>query len=159
MIADREMLLSLNELDPVEMCRRNVAIKAGVVEQDEFDNGVRRLLNFGHTVGHAIEAASDYRISHGSAVAIGMTVITRASERSGLAESPCLSELVQALERHGLPTRCDFSAKELAAAALHDKKRSGGTVTLVVPKKIGQAALHDIPVERLEEFIAQGLAE
>jgi 3-dehydroquinate synthase len=157
MIADKDMLLSLNGLDAIEMCRRNVAIKARIVEQDEFDTGVRRLLNFGHTVGHAVEAASNYRISHGSAVAIGMTVITRASENSGLTESPCLTDLIQALESHGLPTHCDFSAKELTAAALHDKKRLGGTVTLVVPKKIGQADLHDLPVDQLEEFIARGL--
>jgi 3-dehydroquinate synthase len=157
MIADREMLLSLNDIAPVEMCYRNVAIKTGLVEKDEFDTGVRRLLNFGHTVGHAVEAVSGYRVSHGSAVAVGMTVITRAGEKSGLTDKACLGDLVKALERYGLPTRCEFSAKELAAAALHDKKRLGGTVTLVIPKKTGQAELCDIPVEQLEGFIAKGL--
>jgi 3-dehydroquinate synthase len=159
MIADREMLLSLNDLSPGEICRRNVAIKARLVEQDEFDTGTRRLLNFGHTVGHAVEAVSNYRVSHGSAVAVGMAVITRAVERSALTDSACQGDLIRALEAYGLPTCCDYPAKELAAAALHDKKRSGGTVTLVIPKKTGQAELCDIPVEQLEEFIAKGLEE
>jgi len=108
-------------------------------------------------VGHAVEAVSNYSVSHGSAVAVGMTVITRAGVNSALTDSSCLGELVEALERYGLPTSCDFSAKELAAAALHDKKRSGGTVTLVIPKKTGEAELHDLPVEQLEDFIAKGL--
>jgi len=159
MIADREMLLSLNDIAPVEMCYRNVSIKAGLVEKDEFDTGVRRLLNFGHTVGHAVEAVSNYRVSHGSAVAVGMTVITRAGERSAMTDQECLGDLVEALERYGLPTRCDYSAKELAEAALHDKKRLGGTVTLVIPKKTGQAELFDIPVEQLKDFITKGLDE
>jgi len=140
-----------------EICRRNVAIKAGIVERDEFDRNVRMLLNFGHTVGHAVESLSDYQVSHGSAVAIGMTVITRASEKSGLTESPCLEELKKTLERLGLPVSCDYSAKELAAAALRDKKRSGETITLVIPKKIGHAELHDIPVSELEDFIKKGI--
>jgi len=159
MIADREMLVSLNNLSIDEICRQNVAIKAGLVEQDEFDTGVRRLLNFGHTVGHAIEAVSNYRVPHGSAVAVGMTVITRAGARSALTDSACMGDLLGALERYNLPTRCDFPAKELTAAALHDKKRSGETITLVIPKKTGHAELFDIPVEQLEDFIAKGLDE
>ena len=159
MIADRELLLSLNDIATVQMCYRNVAIKAGLVEKDEFDTGVRRLLNFGHTVGHAVEAVSNYRVSHGNAVAVGMTVITRAGEKSGMTDSACMGDLVKALERYGLPTHCDFSAKELATAALHDKKRSGGTVALVIPKKTGQAELYDLPVEMLEDFFAKGRDE
>ena len=74
-----------------------------------------------------------------------------------MTDQECLGDLVEALERYGLPTRCDYSAKELAEAALHDKKRLGGTVTLVIPKKTGQAELFDIPVEQLKDFITKGL--
>jgi 3-dehydroquinate synthetase len=70
-----------------------------------------------------------------------------------------MGDLSKALECYGLPTRCDFSAKELAATALHDKKRSGGPLPLVIPKRTGQAELRDIPVEQLEGFIAKGLDE
>ena len=179
MIADREMLslickpslcehISPSEHLPcnsngsamqamAEICRRNVNIKARFVEQDEFDKGIRKMLNFGHTAGHAVEALSEYRMPHGSAVAIGMAVITRASEKTGLCESSCLNYLLKALECYRLPTACNFSAKELACAALHDKKRCGDKITLVIPKKPGQAELFDLPVTRLEEFIAKGL--
>jgi len=157
MIADGDMLRNLGELSVSEICRRNVAIKAGIVEKDEFDTGIRKLLNFGHTVGHAVEALSDYCISHGSAVAIGMTVITRASEKTGLTESACLDELKKVLEDLGLPTSCKYSAEELAKAALCDKKRSGDAITLVIPKRIGHAELHELPVSQLEKFIAKGL--
>ena len=142
-----------------EVCRRNVAIKAAFVENDELDAGVRGLLNFGHTVGHAIELLSDYGVPHGNAVAIGMTVITRAAEKGGLTESPCLGELRAALRRQGLPDECPFSAPELAAAAMRDKKRSGDSIALVVPVEVGRARFHEIPVSRLEAFIASGLEE
>ena len=157
MIADKDMLLNLGGLSISEICRRNIAIKAGIVEQDEFDTGIRMLLNFGHTVGHAIEVLSDYRVSHGSAVAIGMSVITRASEKSGLTESPCLGELTKTLESLALPVSCEYSAKELADAALRDKKRSGGTITLVIPKRVGHAELQEFPVSHLEKFIEIGV--
>jgi len=157
MIADRELLLSLGSLPPAEMCRRNVEIKARVVEEDEFDTGVRRLLNFGHTVGHAVEALSGYRVSHGRAVAIGMAVITRACVRNGLTDPACLGDLENALALYGLPARCEYTAKELARAALHDKKRAGGTISLVIPKKTGRAGIYDLPIEQLEDFIAKGL--
>ncbi|MCL2190843.1 MAG: 3-dehydroquinate synthase [Treponema sp.] len=157
MIADKDLLLNLGKLSITEICRRNVEIKASIVEQDEFDKGQRMLLNFGHTIGHAVETLSDYRISHGSAVAIGMTAIARASEKSGLTESPCLEELKKTLEHLGLPTSCRYSAKELADAALHDKKRSGETITLVIPKRIGHAELYRLPVSELDNFIEKGI--
>jgi len=159
MIADREMLLSLGSLPAAEMCRRNVAIKARAVEEDEFDTGARRLLNFGHTIGHAVEALSGYRVSHGRAVAIGMMAMTRAGVRSGLTAPSCLDDLRQALARYDLPIRCGYTAQELAQSALHDKKRAGGTISLVIPKETGRAELLDLPVAQLEEFLAKGLEE
>jgi len=118
---------------------------------------VRKKLNFGHTVGHAIETISDFRVSHGRAVAMGMAVICRASERSGLTEEPVTEELIRALKKYDLPYKCEYSAKELAAAALRDKKRSGDTITLVIPKKVGNVELHALPVIELEDFITKGL--
>ena len=158
MICDKAFLLTLSELPLSKICRRCVEIKADLVEKDEFDTGPRRLLNFGHTVGHAVEAASGYQISHGSAVAIGMTVITRASEKSGLTKSACLGDLKKALSQYGLPDRCDFSAKELARAAWRDKKRGGEYISLVIPREIGQAEIQDFPVAELEGFFEKGLS-
>jgi len=157
MIADREMLRSLGQMPMEELCLRNVAVKARIVEADEFEKGARRLLNFGHTVGHAIENVSGYQIPHGRAVAMGMAVIVRAGVHAGLTSPACIEELYAALALYNLPSYCGYSAKEIAQAALHDKKRSGGTISLVVVKETGFAEIFDLPVEHLEDFIAKGL--
>jgi 3-dehydroquinate synthase len=158
-IGDAEMLDSLTALSPVEICMRNVRIKANIVEQDGYDNGIRRWLNFGHTIGHAAEHLSGYKISHGSAVAIGMVTITRASERLGWTNEPCLPQLIEALKHYGLPVSCGYSAKELAQAALIDKKRMGDTVSLIIPEKIGSVTIKRVNVTELEDIIAAGLSE
>ena len=131
--------------------------KARVVEGDEFDKGTRQLLNLGHTVGHAIELCSDMSISHGSAVAIGMVIVMRSAINQGLCPTEALDELLSLLNQEDLPTSCNFSAKELAEAALGDKKRSGSDISLVVPYGIGDSRLLKTPVSRLEDFISKGL--
>ena len=131
--------------------------KARIVESDEFDKGTRQLLNLGHTVGHAIEACSDLKISHGSAVAIGMVIVTRAAVSLGLCPYTDLCALVNLLRKENLPTECPYSAKELADVALADKKRKGNSITLVVPFGIGDSRLYTIPVDELESFISRGL--
>ena len=138
----------------IEQCVIN---KRNVVEEDEFENGKRALLNLGHTVGHAIEACSDLSISHGSAVAMGMVIVMRAAVNEGLCPKDDLSLLLSALERENLPTACDFSAEELAESATSDKKREGDNITLVVPYSIGDTRLLKISVSELSEFIRKGL--
>jgi 3-dehydroquinate synthase len=158
-IGDKEMLNSLASLSPVEICTRNVRIKADIVQSDEFDLGIRSWLNFGHTVGHAIERLSGYKIPHGSAVAIGMVTVTRAAERLGWTAEPCLPQLIEALKSYELPVSCDYSAKQLAQAALSDKKRNGSTVMLVVPERIGKVTTRNVKVTELEDIIAAGLTD
>lgn len=137
---------------------RCVRIKGAVVAEDEFDTGRRQLLNFGHTIGHGVERCSRFGIEHGHAVAIGMAIISRATERMGLCE-PLADRLCTVLHRNGLPTATDFTPDELLAAALHDKKRSGDKVTLVLPVKIGECRLHPATFDQLREFIVRGSAE
>ena len=134
-----------------------VADKAKIVEEDEFDTGARQLLNFGHTAGHAIEHFSDFGISHGSAVAIGMAIVTRAAVNSGLCHASTLSRLLALLDKYRLPVSCPYPAKDIAAAALRDKKRAGGTITLVVPEKIGHCVLKKTVIEELENFFSKGI--
>ena len=134
-----------------------VKIKADIVAQDERDTSQRQKLNFGHTVGHAIEQCSEFSISHGQAVAIGMVIITRACVKKGLIAQDCLAALYDVLNCCGLPVTCAYDAKALTQAALGDKKRRGNHLTLVLPTKIGECALHEIDVNTLEQWIALGL--
>ena len=138
----------------IESCVIN---KRNVVEADEFESGARALLNLGHTVGHAIEVCSGLSVSHGSAVAIGMVIVTRAAVNMGLCPASDLDALIALLENRGLPTKCDFSAAQLTAVATADKKRKGDSITLVVPYSIGDTRLVKFPISQLEEFINKGL--
>ena len=140
-----------------EIIARCVTYKAGVVERDEREQGERRLLNLGHTAGHAIEKCSGYAVSHGRAVAMGTVLIARAAERLGWSEEPCAERIAAVLRDCGLPTETTFSAAELADAALADKKRSGGDITLVIPRRIGSCCLKKLPVTELRAVFAAGL--
>ena len=138
----------------IALCVQN---KADIVSKDEFDSGCRQLLNLGHTVGHAIEGCSGFKISHGSAVAIGMMIVTRAAVAMGICDSSELVRLEKSLENASLPTNCPYSAKELTNIALADKKRSGDKITLVIPYSIGDSRLMKLDVSELENFIEKGL--
>ena len=142
-----------------DIVARCVAFKARVVEQDETESGLRKTLNLGHTVGHAIEQCSGYTIPHGYAVAAGLAVIARAAERLGWATEPIAKRIETVLLKNGLPFSTEYSVEALSNAALLDKKRAGGSITLVVPRKIGDCALMDMPVDQLERVIRAGLEE
>ena len=142
---------------PEKAIARCVAFKAGVVERDEKEQGERKLLNLGHTIGHAIEKCSNFTIPHGHAVAAGLAVMARAAERLGWAEEPIARRICDCLSRNGLPTGTDFTPDVLAQAALSDKKRAGDEITLVVPKRIGRCVLEQAPVGSLLFLIRTGL--
>ncbi len=140
-----------------EIIARCVAFKARVVEQDETETGLRKTLNLGHTAAHAIELCSGYTIPHGHAVAIGLAIIARAAEALGWVTEPVETRILAALRANNLPTTTSFSPEALANAALSDKKRAGGQMTLVVPRGIGDCILMDIPVEQLERVFRAGM--
>ncbi len=140
-----------------EIIARCVSIKADIVAQDERDNGERRKLNFGHTIGHAIERCSDFSISHGKAVAIGMAIITRAAVKKKLTPPETLDTLLDSLAACGLPTSCDYSAEALTEAALGDKKRRGDLLALILPTAVGNCMVQDIAADTLLDWIKSGL--
>ncbi len=120
----------------------SIEIKASVVRQDEREGGIRQILNFGHTIGHAIEAASDFTLLHGDAVAIGMLLESRLAERIGIAE-PGTSDAVRAsLEVVGLPTErpAHVDASALLELMRLDKKARAGRVIFALPSRIGAMA-------------------
>ncbi len=160
-IGDRDFFMSLAERGISEQIETVIATsvraKRDIVEQDEFDNGTRQLLNLGHTIGHAIEICSSLEISHGSAVAIGTVIAMRAAVRESICPQGDLNMLISLFKKTGLPTECPFDAGELAAVATADKKRKGDNITLVVPHAIGDTRLQKTPIDALEGFILKGL--
>ena len=160
MIKDSALFESLRNIPSAmseDVIARCVEIKRDVVEADELDKGERRLLNFGHTVGHAVELLSGFGITHGSAVAIGMAIVARASAKAGYCGSECRDRLIEKLKSFGLPTETDFTAVQLAKAMLADKKRSGSTVDMIVPEEVGRCVIRKTDVNELESFVASGL--
>ena len=140
--------------DVIERC---VSIKARIVELDEFDNGTRQLLNLGHTAGHAVELCSDFTVSHGSAVAIGTVIATKIAYSLKLCSKLELDETVALISAQGLPTTSPYSASQLAKIATADKKRSGDSISFVIPHGIGNCKLMKIKISELEEFLAKGI--
>ena len=123
------------------------------MQEDEYDNGLRGLLNFGHTFGHAIEKLSNFGVSHGEAVAKGMVIAARIAPLCGLCD--VADELSALLVKYGFDIGCEYTATQVYEALLTDKKRRGGDITVVLPKAVGQCILHTMPVEELETLLSQ----
>ena len=125
-----------------QLIGRSVAIKAAVVARDEREGGVRKILNFGHTIGHAVEHASGYTLLHGEAVAVGMSLESELAERLGIAECGTHRQVRAALERAGLPAHRPASLHPdvLLAATRGDKKARAGAVEYALPRRVGAMA-------------------
>lgn len=130
---------------------RCVQWKRNVVMEDEFDRGTRQKLNLGHTVGHAVEAASNFTISHGQAVSIGMAIVTRACH------CPQGERILSLLNDFQLPVSTLFSADVLYSYILSDKKRSGNAIHVILPMDIGNCIIHPVPIKNLKPFLEEGL--
>jgi 3-dehydroquinate synthase len=129
----------------LELVARSVEIKADVVRRDERESGVRKTLNFGHTIGHAVERCSNYEVLHGNAVAIGMVYESAIADRLGVAERGTESAVRRAVREAGLPDvrPSSVSAGDVIAAARGDKKSRGGRAEYALPKRIGTMAGED----------------
>ena len=128
-----------------QIVAQNIRIKADVVAQDEHDNGLRQLLNFGHTIGHAIESRSNYTVPHGFAVAKGMERITR--------KSPIHSEIVEMLKLYGLPYDDPITSEQIMQGVMNDKKKRGGKITIALVNKIGHGELKTIQIDELGQYL------
>ena len=119
-----------------------MAVKVGVIEEDPYEKGRRAALNLGHTIGHAVELVSGFRLRHGEAVAIGMTAEARLAEQMGLAapQERLSTRIAQALQTIGLPTEIppDLDPEAIRRTMSLDKKRAGGKVKFALPVKIGE---------------------
>jgi 3-dehydroquinate synthase len=157
---EREKLVSrdLAALEPV--VARCVEAKASLVAEDERDEGRRALLNYGHTVGHAVEAASGFQAVHGRAVALGMRAAARLSLRSGLCDESVVREQDELLSAFGLPGELPRVAMDEVLAALpRDKKSRAGDVRWVLPRALGRAEPgHHVEPELVRAVLEEVLA-
>ena len=136
---------------------RNIELKRDLVVADEWDTGRRRLLNLGHTLGHAIERVSGYEIPHGAAVAMGMALMARLSRAREWCGKEVPPRLRAALAACDLPTECPYAARELFTALAQDKKRGGGEITVVTPERVGHCVLRKMPLEEFKAMLEECL--
>ena len=142
--ANLEQIKSLDDRALETIVFRSAKVKAAVVEKDEMDLGLRNILNYGHTIGHAIESVSDFGISHGQAVAIGMLAAARISNKLGVFDTNELTRLKGVIEEAGLPTEMPgLEAEAIIQSMRHDKKIVRGKIRFVLPKSIGEVFVTD----------------
>jgi len=157
---NREKILALDPDVLAFIIQRSCEIKAEVVSRDEREGGLRAILNYGHTVGHAIEKAEDYTMRHGYAVAIGMVYASRLAQKTGLCDDSVPGRVEALIKAFGLPTDLSFLGRRPTIAELLDtmqidKKAEGGKVKFVLPKKIGEVVV----TKAWEESVLTGLLE
>ncbi len=154
-LGDAELFAHLEEkgrdFDREYVIHSCVSMKRDYVCEDEFDTGVRRMLNLGHTLGHAVEIKSDFALSHGKSVAIGLAAVARAAN---IADGERICAL---LEKFALPVKTEYTIHELFAPMLSDKKRLGSKVNVIVPECIGKCKVQEMALDELKSFMKAGL--
>ena len=146
--SDEELLTHVDEI--IEICCN---IKARIVEHDEFDTGERMLLNFGHTLGHAVEKTFCFdRYSHGEGVGIGMVLLTRQSEELGLTVRGTADRIAALLQKFQLPITVDMRRDDFLQAIALDKKKRGSHLTLILLKEIGNSFLQNVSFRELTRY-------
>ena len=160
-IADRDLfvylerhakrILALDSQAIKKVVSASVRIKSSIISRDETEKGERRILNFGHTFGHAIEIATG--VPHGEAISMGMVIASNLSFKRGLLTAEEDKRLRVLLDDLSLPTRFDSSTKGIAEAISKDKKRAGGSIHFVLLNGIGNAVVQQIPLEELKETL------
>lgn len=154
----KELLMQPVRQNLKQIVKLNVQIKRDVVQADEREAGARKLLNLGHTIGHAVEILSDYTLSHGQSVAIGTSVTARICARQGVCTQAVADDIIGLFRLHGLPTETAFTAKQIAEAAQMDKKRQTDTLTWVWIEAFSRCILKDIPMSDFESLVSLGLS-
>ncbi len=161
MIKSRELfdILSNNDINNnlVDIMKRNVTIKGQVVENDEREKGERMLLNFGHTLGHAIEKYYNFTgLTHGCAVAVGMSVFTHIAERRGMTVKGTAEKLDTLLIKCGLPitdSAVENDLDKLYELSLHDKKHLSSGMNIIICPEIGKSEVVKMSVDEYKDFL------
>ena len=145
-------IVNKKDFDILEFVYACIKYKADIVEMDEFEKHERKLLNLGHTIAHGIEILSDFNISHGKAVSMGLKIITQTSFNRGLITQKEKCDILSMLDNTIGNIDCPFDLFDILKIALVDKKRKGNSITLVMIGGIGKPILKDLPVSELTEY-------
>lgn len=146
---DAELLADIDSV--VATC---CAIKARIVEQDEFDTGLRMLLNFGHTLGHAVEQHFGYSsFTHGEGVAIGMYQLTKRTEELGMTAKGSAERIKSVLEKYNLPLTAGVEKAQLLDTMARDKKKNGNSITLIILQQIGEGVLQKVDWQQVPRYL------
>lgn len=137
----------------LQLINRNIALKCSIVQQDEFEKGDRKLLNFGHTIGHAIE--NTYGLLHGHAISIGMAAACRIAEEMNNFYSTAKDRVIALLQRYELPVSLSFDKKQVGDMVLMDKKRTGDIIHFILPETIGHAVIRPIGTDQFRDLLTQ----
>ena len=150
---DIEKIASRSDLGAlIENIYQAISIKAKYVLADEFDKGQRQALNLGHTLGHAIEKLSDYKLRHGQAVAIGLNLISRYAVARGMMKFSDLITISIALDKAGLDINCPYDMDQMIDLIRVDKKRQGDKINLVIPRTLGDCQIVETDIDDLASF-------
>ena len=150
---EKEYILNHRQSEFTNIIQKCAEYKAAVVKRDEFERGERRLLNLGHTFGHAIEKNNQNGIMHGEAVAIGTILAARFAMTMGLTSASFVDELVEDTKKVGLPYSTDIALNVLVEAMTKDKKVNGKNINLLLPLDFGRVEDVEISTEKMEEII------
>lgn len=141
---------------PDDFIAECVDIKCEIVERDETECNERKLLNFGHTLGHAIEKYYDYKkYSHGEAVAIGMVMISQAAAKNGFCDESVSRDIARVCARYSLPVECDAPLEELVRICASDKKSTSAGIDLIVPERIGKCIIRNVCNDKLYDCLSK----
>ena len=132
-----------------KLLQRNAMLKSKVVKEDEFEKDRRRLLNFGHTLGHAVE--KQYELMHGEAVAIGMVFAAKLSEE--MLQFKSANKLIKLIDDYGLPVTADYNKQKVFEVLVSDKKREGEQMNFILLEKLGKAVVKKIPLQEIYKLI------
>ncbi|MBR3144321.1 MAG: 3-dehydroquinate synthase [Clostridia bacterium] len=156
-ISDSKLFYSLKET-PIKENYENIVstcikIKRDYVLKDEFDLGDRMFLNFGHTIGHAVESLAGFSLTHGESIAVGMAIISSKAAEKGFCEEYVKTDIISMLKTYDLPVSTDIKKEKIVEAVSQDKKTKGDTLSLIVPVKIGECKIENIKKREIKDWI------
>jgi 3-dehydroquinate synthase len=156
-IYDKQLynIIKDNNFDELTVITRCIEIKADIVSKDEYDNNIRAILNFGHTLGHTFEILSNFNISHGEAVAKGMLIATKISKYLGL--SNLVEDVENILNIYGFDITVNYSIEEIYNIMLSDKKRKNKVISFILLNEIGKCNIKEIEINSIKDILSKSL--